>query len=104
MSQSELGDFLDVSFQQIQKYEKGGNRISASRLYEIAHVLKVPITYFYEGLKPIVGEVAELPQLVGRQLEFAGYLPRLEEEAPQVFTALLQIVRHHVDDSDGAAE
>lgn len=49
MSQEYLGDALGVAFQQVQKYEKGANRISASRLQQIAHILKVPITFFFEG-------------------------------------------------------
>jgi len=49
MSQSQLADALGVTFQQIQKYEKGINRISAGRLFEIANLLGVPITFFFEG-------------------------------------------------------
>lgn len=49
ISQSELGDKLGVSFQQVQKYEKGVNRVGASRLSQIAAALDVPVTYFYEG-------------------------------------------------------
>jgi transcriptional regulator with XRE-family HTH domain len=48
MSQDKLADSLGLTFQQIQKYEKGVNRIGASRMYEIANVLEVPIQYFYE--------------------------------------------------------
>jgi transcriptional regulator with XRE-family HTH domain len=50
MSQTELGSVLDVTFQQVQKYETGSNRISAGRLQQIAEVLDVPIGYFYAGL------------------------------------------------------
>ena len=49
MSQSKLGDLLGVTFQQIQKYEKGSNRISASRLQQTARVLEVTPGYFFEG-------------------------------------------------------
>ena len=48
MSQSELGDKLGVSFQQVQKYEKGVNRVGASRLQQIATALDVPVTYFFD--------------------------------------------------------
>src|SRR5271154_5576575 len=48
MSQEKLGDFLGLTFQQVQKYEKGVNRIGAGRLFGIAQVLGVPISYFYE--------------------------------------------------------
>lgn len=49
ISQEQLAEMLDISFQQLQKYEKGINRISAGRLYEIAQILEVPVGYFYEG-------------------------------------------------------
>jgi transcriptional regulator with XRE-family HTH domain len=49
MSQGKLGEALGITFQQIQKYEKGTNRISVSRLHQIAEILAVPIGYFYEG-------------------------------------------------------
>jgi transcriptional regulator with XRE-family HTH domain len=51
MSQEKLGEALGLTFQQVQKYEKGTNRIGASRLYEIGAVLGVPIEYFFEGLE-----------------------------------------------------
>jgi transcriptional regulator with XRE-family HTH domain len=50
ISQGRLGRHLGVTFSQIQKYEKGSNRIGAGRLYQIAHYLGVPPNHFYEGL------------------------------------------------------
>ena len=50
MSQEVLSGQLGVTFQQVQKYEKGLNRISASRLFELAQALRVPVGYFYDGL------------------------------------------------------
>ena len=50
MSQSKLAEALNVTFQQVQKYEKGVNRISASRLYQISQTLDVPISYFFDEL------------------------------------------------------
>jgi transcriptional regulator with XRE-family HTH domain len=50
MNQGQLGKLLGLTFQQIQKYEKGANRIGAGRLYQIAHILGVPIGYFYEDV------------------------------------------------------
>lgn len=50
MSQTALGDALGLTFQQLQKYERGANRISSSRLYELGQVLEVPVSYFFEGL------------------------------------------------------
>jgi transcriptional regulator with XRE-family HTH domain len=49
MSQEKLGERLGITFQQIQKYEKGTNRIGASRLQQIATVLGVPVSFFFEG-------------------------------------------------------
>ena len=50
MSQEKLGELLGLTFQQVQKYEKGVNRIGAGRLFQVAHILGVPIDYFYEGV------------------------------------------------------
>jgi transcriptional regulator with XRE-family HTH domain len=50
VSQMDLARRLGITFQQVQKYEKGANRISASRLVEIAAALEVPVTYFFDGL------------------------------------------------------
>src|ERR1700757_1188191 len=49
MSQEKLGDALALTFQQVQKYEKGTNRIGASRLQQISHILQVPVAFFFEG-------------------------------------------------------
>ncbi len=51
MTQQQLGEQVGIKFQQIQKYETGMNRISASRLWDIAKALDVPISYFFEGLE-----------------------------------------------------
>ena len=48
MSQEKLGELLGLTFQQVQKYEKGVNRIGASRLYDLARILGVPVQYFYD--------------------------------------------------------
>jgi transcriptional regulator with XRE-family HTH domain len=53
MSQERLGDLLGLTFQQVQKYEKGVNRIGAGRLFEVARILNVPVDFFYEGLNAI---------------------------------------------------
>lgn len=50
LSQTDVAKELDLSFQQIQKYEIGSNRIAASRLYELSRILDVPTSYFFEGL------------------------------------------------------
>jgi transcriptional regulator with XRE-family HTH domain len=50
MSQTKLGEMLGLSFQQVQKYERGINRIGSGRLWQISRMLDVPITYFFEGM------------------------------------------------------
>ena len=50
MSQTDLGNRIGVTFQQVQKYEKGHNKIVASRLLEVANIMDVPISYFFEDL------------------------------------------------------
>jgi transcriptional regulator with XRE-family HTH domain len=56
MSQEKLGDALGLTFQQVQKYEKGTNRIGASRLQQIANILQVPVSFFFEGAPHVAGE------------------------------------------------
>ncbi len=62
VSQEQLGDALGLTFQQVQKYEKGQNRIGAGRLYRIAQILSTPVGYFYEGLPPTADQLD--PELV----------------------------------------
>src|ERR1700747_1868720 len=49
MSQEKLGDALGLTFQQIQKYEKGSNRVGASRIQQISEILQVPVSFLFEG-------------------------------------------------------
>ena len=51
LSQEKLGNAVSLTFQQIQKYERGANRISASMLFQLAKVFGVPVSYFFEGLE-----------------------------------------------------
>ena len=51
MTQQQLANAVGIKFQQIQKYETGANRVSASRLWDIAHALDVPVSFFFEGLE-----------------------------------------------------
>lgn len=62
LSQSQLGRRLHLTFQQIQKYEKGLNRIGASRLYELSLVLDVPVNFFFEGAPWSTGAAAGLAE------------------------------------------
>src|SRR5436853_4963170 len=60
MSQEKLGDALGLTFQQVQKYEKGTNRIGASRLQQISLILQVPISFFFEGAPAPPGKATGL--------------------------------------------
>jgi transcriptional regulator with XRE-family HTH domain len=74
MSQEKLGDALGLTFQQVQKYERGTNRIAASRLFALSQILDVPINFFYEGMPPAVA---------GIRKKASG----LSEGAPSAFAA-----------------
>jgi len=63
MSQEKLGEAVGLTFQQIQKYERGTNRIGASRLHQFAQVLDVPVSFFFDDM-PI--EIAKTNQVLGR--------------------------------------
>lgn len=65
MSQEKLGDQLGVTFQQVQKYERGTNRVGASRLWRLSQVLDVPVSYFFEGMTDQIeaGEFGENDQM-----------------------------------------
>ncbi|MCP4330481.1 MAG: helix-turn-helix transcriptional regulator [Alphaproteobacteria bacterium] len=54
MSQEKLGEAIGLTFQQVQKYERGTNRIGSSRLFELSRVLDVPITFFFDDMAPQV--------------------------------------------------
>lgn len=50
MTQEKLGELLGLTFQQVQKYERGANRIGSSRLFELSQILQTPVSYFFEGM------------------------------------------------------
>src|SRR5882672_7325525 len=62
MSQEKLGDALDLTFQQVQKYEKGTNRIGASRLQQISHILQVPVAFFFDGAPTLPGQTTGMSE------------------------------------------
>src|ERR1700731_2165712 len=74
MSQEKLGDELGLTFQQVQKYEKGTNRIGASRLQQISRILQVPGSFFFEGApdvpgsRPVAGKEVASPSYVSNFL------------------------------------
>ncbi len=80
MNQTTLGDALGLSFQQVQKYEKGTNRIGASRLFDLSRVLDVPVEYFLDDMHS--GVAATLPDTKrrGRAKGPPSYVPNLMAE------------------------
>lgn len=81
LTQEHLGELLELTFQQVQKYEKGVNRVSAGRLYEIAGVLGVAISYFFEGAEEF---------LEAEKAEFAEDLD--EPHAPVMTPEMLELI------------
>lgn len=112
MSQEKLGQLLGLTFQQVQKYERGINRIGAGRLFEIAHVLGVNIRYFYDGLGDTPSgrahgsaEEAEPPQLVhfatsGEGLQLNMAFMRITDH--KVRKRILDLVKSLADDDEAA--
>lgn len=87
LSQSDLADAIGLTFQQVQKYERGTNRISASKLFEIGRTLKVPVAYFFEGYgDPAAGGTTKESQaeqtvngflMTAEGIELADAFPRI---------------------------
>ena len=97
MTQTDLGDAIGLTFQQIQKYERGANRISASRLCELSRVLDVPINYFFEDMPPEVAAISPATKRRGK----AKKLP-MDELDPMVKRETLKLVRayYKIEDAD----
>ena len=81
LTQQQLAEMIGVTYQQAHKYERGINRVSAGRLYEIAQVLNAPITYFYDG----VGEATPRPPTSHQRmlLEIARNFAEIHNEKHQ---------------------
>ncbi len=90
LSQQQMADMIGVTYQQAHKYERGINRISAGRLFEIAQVLRVPVGFFYEGLG-FQNNDGELPTRQRMCLELARNFSQIDNERHQ--EALSQLAR-----------
>jgi transcriptional regulator with XRE-family HTH domain len=114
VSQEKLADALGLTFQQVQKYERGANRVSASKLYEIAAALRAPVAYFFDGLADPTGDELDGVRVAAASeestvhsflmtpegLELAKLFPNI---APgQVRRRLLELVRSLADEEDEA--
>ena len=89
LTQQQLADLIGVTYQQAHKYERGINRVSAGRLFEIAKVLSVPVTYFFEGLEDQVSRSASPRERMC--LELARNFAQISNERHQ--EALSQLAR-----------
>ena len=97
MSQEKLGDALGLTFQQVQKYERGANRIGASRLYDLSRVLDVPVSFFFDDIKAETVEAAQgEPGL--REPANGGYEPdpMMRRETLELVRAYYKITDPHI--------
>jgi transcriptional regulator with XRE-family HTH domain len=101
LTQEQLAEALNVSYQQVQKYETGANRISAGRIFELARKLRVDVGYFFEGL-PLDGPAEQAPLEHGGRQRSAIELVRkfAQIEDPQVRSAIAALVKAIVDRQD----
>ena len=98
VSQEKLADSIGLTFQQVQKYERAANRVSASKLWEMARAMNTSIAYFYEGLGDPSEPGTNLPRetvqdflMTSEGLELAATFPRITQ--PRVRRKVLELVR-----------
>ncbi len=92
MSQEKLGDAIGLTFQQVQKYERGANRVGASRLFELSRVLDVPVSFFFDELDPDTAEA--VPSAVASHAPpspSAGPDPMMRRETLELVRAYYRI-------------
>ena len=108
VSQEKLAEDLGLTFQQVQKYERGANRVSASKLYEIARSLSTPVAFFFEGLNdPTIAKPGDIqPEnavhdflMTNEGLELAAIFPKVKRA--RVRRRLLDLVRVMAEDDTG---
>ena len=95
ISQEKLGESVNLTFQQIQKYERGANRIGASRLYEFSRILEISISYFFEDMPKEVSD--------SYKSEVKGLSDQIQEEMesdPMIRRETLELVRAYYKVSD----
>jgi transcriptional regulator with XRE-family HTH domain len=104
VSQEKLAESIGLTFQQVQKYERAANRVSASKLWEMARALSTSPAYFYEGLGDPAEPRAQQPKqnvqdfmLTADGMELAASFPRIRQ--PKLRRKLLELVRALADES-----
>ena len=97
MTQAMLGDALGLSFQQVQKYERGTHRISAGKLFRLSQVLDMPINYFFEDMPPEVAAISPATKGRGRAKKLPGY-----DLDPMTTQETMSLVRayYKIEDAD----
>ena len=89
MSQEKLGEAIGLTFQQVQKYERGANRIGASRLFDLSRVLDVPVSFFYDDMSDDISQQSPRMMIAG----FAEELIAPFEADPMTKRETLELVR-----------
>ncbi|HEY1504927.1 MAG TPA: helix-turn-helix transcriptional regulator [Stellaceae bacterium] len=113
MSQEKLGDALGLTFQQVQKYERGANRVGASRLYDLSRVLDVPVSYFFEefadatpsptGVSEAAGDPYQVNPMMKREtLELVRAYLRIAD--PQIKRRVFELTKALASAYPGGAE
>lgn len=97
MTQEVLAKELGLTFQQVQKYERGANRISASRLYDLCRVLGVPVSYFFDDMTPEVEKASPV------NMRFGGRAPVTDVDDPAFKRETLELVRNYYRIRDDSA-
>ncbi len=92
MTQTDLGDALGLTFQQVQKYERGMNRIGSGRLYDLARVFDVSVEHFFEDMPPEVAASSLATKGRGRMKKLPSYEPN-----PMAKREMLELVRAYYD-------
>lgn len=91
LTQEKLGELLGLTFQQVQKYEKGVNRVSAGRLFEMSTAMGVPITYFFDGAETFLdhdaayvdedGDAIHAPVMTSEILDLIAAFQKIEDQS-----------------------
>jgi transcriptional regulator with XRE-family HTH domain len=102
MSQERLGDLLGLTFQQVQKYERGANRIGSSRLFELGQILDVPVSFFFDDMAELSSELIAGPTLPGLAEERAGFDHEEADPLPLDTRETLELVRAYYRIADPA--
>ncbi len=96
MSQITLAQAVGLTFQQIQKYERGLNRVSASKLFEVSRALGVPVSFFFDGLVQQAGEDGDTAALAllatAEGAEMATYFPKLPAATRKSIAAVVRAI------------